>query len=110
MRFRVTLDGRLVSSSGNIDDEARDALALAMAELNVLGRNAAMHLNSRTGDLRISCAVEAEGLKTAVEPASDNIQLALRVGNIGTPDWPATHDAIWRVEFIRSQAEALISS
>ena len=109
MRFRVTLEGRLISSSGEIDEEAVKALTLSMGELNVLdsGRNAAIHLHRGTGAITISCAVEADDLKEAVLPASDNIQLALRVGKIGTPDWPQADDAAWRVEFIRSNAEVL---
>ena len=109
MRFRVTLDGWLTADSGSIDDAARVALGLAMAELNGLGgRNAAIQLNSATGAISISCVVVADGLETAVQPASDNIRLALGEGNIGTPDWPQIEASQWRVEFVKSRAEALV--
>ena len=110
MKFRVTLEGRLTSSSGTLDSDARSALAIAMKELNGLGaRNAAIELDSATGAITITCAVEATDPVRAVQPASDNIRLALYEGNIGTPEWPDADDPRWRVEFINSRAEALIA-
>jgi hypothetical protein len=109
MKFRVTLDGRIAASSGSIDDAARAALATAMGELNGLGaRNAAIDLDAKTGAISISCAVEADDPVAAVQPASDNIRIALSEGKIGTPAWPAIADPHWTVEFINSRAEALV--
>ena len=111
MRFRVTIDGRLVSTSGSIDNEARDALSLAMEELNKLGSapgNASIDLDSTTGEIRISCSVEAPHAGRAVQPASDQIVLALRQGRIATPDWPDVEDSHWRVDLIDSRAVALV--
>jgi hypothetical protein len=109
MKFRVSLDGKLSSSSGDIDQAARDALALAMQELNKLGaRNASINLNSRTGAITISCAVEAVDGDLAVQPASDNIRLALHTGEIGTSTWPEPTDPHWRVEFINSRSDAVL--
>lgn len=111
MKFRVSLDGRLSSTSGDIDDAARAALALAMTELNKLGaRNAAINLNSQTGAITISCAVEASDPVVAVQPASDNIRLALHTGEIGTSSWPGPSDPTWRVEFINSRADAVLTN
>lgn len=109
MNFRVTLEGRLISSSGKIGDDARKALGLAMGELNKLGwaGNAAIDLNSSTGQIKIVCAVEADDPRQAVQPASDNIVLALRQGSVGTSEWPDADDPRWRVEFINTKAEAL---
>ena len=110
MRFRVTLDGWLTADSGSIDDAARAALGIAMAELNGLGgRNAAIDLNSRTGAIVISCVVEAESPVHAVQPASDNILLALGQGKIGTPEWPGPKAPGWRVEFVNSRSEQLLT-
>lgn len=115
MRFRVTLEGRIVSSSGadGVGDDALKALAVAMNELNGLGvvaGNAAIDLVSATGEITISCAVEADNLVSAVQPASDNIYLALHAGEIGTPNWPDVNHAAWRAEFIRSSAEELVTA
>lgn len=109
MKFRVSLDGVLSSSTGDIDDAARAALAEAMGELNKLGaRNASINLNSQTGEITISCAVNAEDGDLAVQPASDNIRLALHTGQIGTSTWPGPSDPVWRVEFIKSRADTVL--
>ena len=111
MKFRVTLEGVLTSTSGSIDDAARKALTVAMSELNVLGAgNAAIDLDARTGEITVSCAVEAEGPISALQPASDNIRLSLHHAEIGTPEWPEVDDPHWNVEFIRSRTEALAAA
>ena len=110
--FRVTLEGRLISSSGKIGDDARKALGLVMAELNKLGwgSSAGIDLNSSTGRITLVCAIEADDPRKAVQPASDNIVLALRAGGIGTDEaWPTPDDPRWRVEFINTRAEAVVS-
>jgi hypothetical protein len=111
MRFRVTLDGHFISTSGELDEEAREALGVAMDELNKLGAaagNAAIELTMASGEIMLTCAIEADDPVAAVQPASDNIYLALNKANIGTPNWPGIDDPHWRVEFINSRAEALV--
>lgn len=111
MRFRVALDGRIVSTSGTLGDDARVALGTAMDELNKLGAaagNAAIELTMATGEIMLTCAVEADDPVSAVQPASHNIYLALHTANIATPHWPGPDDSHWRVEFISSRAEALV--
>ena len=54
------------------------------------------------------CAVEADDPRQAVQPASDNIVLALKQGNIGTDEWPGRDSPAWRVEFINTRAEAFV--
>ena len=110
MRFRVIFDGRIVSSSGSIDDEARRALAEAMSELNRLGDaagNAAIDLEGSTGHIYITCGVEADSPDRAVAIASDNMYLSLNKANIGTPRWPHPDHSCWTVQFMNSRAEAL---
>src|SRR4051812_45854555 len=110
MRFRVTLEGVLTSSSGKLDETASKALTRTMAELNGLSKsvgNAAIDVNLRTGEILITCAVEAESSLKAIEPASDNIRLALFAGSIAAEDWPEPDDAGWRVDFINSRSEVL---
>lgn len=111
MRFRVSLEGRLISTSGTIDDGARAALGQAMAELNKIGAaagNAAIELTSSTGEVMLTCAVEAKDPVAAIQPASDAIYLSLYHAKIGTPDWPEIDDPHWRVEFMNTRAEALV--
>lgn len=111
MKFRVTLDGIIASSNGDIGESVRQVLDVAMEELNGLGaRNAAIDLNHQTGEIVITCAVEAPDPVAAVQPASDNIRLALQKAEIGTHEWPATDDSHWTVEWINSRAEALTAA
>lgn len=106
--FRVTLSGRLSGDSGAVDDAARQAVMAAMEELNKLGEgNAAAILNSSTGQIRISCAVKADAKMPALGIASDNIRLALQVGEIGTPDWSNGDHRSWKVEVINVWADEL---
>jgi hypothetical protein len=110
MRFRVSLEGKLISSSGSIDDAARSALGEAMVELNKIGQttagNAAIELTSSTGAVMLTCAVEAADPVAAVQCASDAIYLSLYHAKIGTPNWPDIDDPHWRVEFSRAEALA----
>jgi hypothetical protein len=104
----VTLDGRITSSSGVLDDSLRKHLSIAMAELNNLGaRNASIDLDRGTGAIVISCCVDVDDADRAVQPASDYIRLALHQGEIGTSNWPTETDPHWRVEFVRSWSEAV---
>ena len=113
MRFRVIFEGRIASDAGSIDDAARQALAEAMSELNRLGDaagNAAIDLVSTTGQIVITCGVEASDPSVAVQCASDNMYLSLNKASIGTPRWPAVNHNCWSVEFMNSRAEALATA
>jgi len=110
MRFRVIFEGNIVSTTGSIDDDARRALTEAMSELNRLGDaagNAAIDLVSATGQIVITCGVEATDPSVAVQSASDNMYLSLNKASIGTQRWPDVGHKCWSVEFMNSRAEAL---
>lgn len=108
--FRVTLEGRIQSTSGELDAEVSDALHMAMSELYKLGTaNPAIMLDfSDGGRLEIRCSVVADDLSDAVPPASVNIRSALHAAEIGTPDWPGSDDPRWTVEFFNTRSEALV--
>lgn len=109
MKFRVSLDGRLSAETGDLDDQAQEALSSAMSELSSqCPQSSAMDLTNSTGDITITCVVDADSPMTAVQSASDVIRLALHTGRIGTPQWPDTNDSIWRVDFVASRAEQLV--
>jgi hypothetical protein len=103
MRYRVTLAGRLVFTSGKaIDEEARKALNEVFGALNVLGDasgNAAICLDAPTGDIRIECGVEALTSVLAIKRADEFIVSALGAGGITAPDGlPAHGHPSWHVE------------
>jgi hypothetical protein len=108
MKFRVTIEGKLSATDGETGDDLHRALAAAMGSLNgyKLG-NPAIGLNAETGEIVISCAVEAEDSTLAVLPASDRIVLALHTAAIGTRDWPDETSPAWSVEFVNTRSEAL---
>lgn len=114
MEFRVTLDGRLTSASGKLDDAVREAMNTAMGELFVLETaDPAIDLDFAAGDddggdVTISCRVVVDSVEDAVPPASSNIRAALHAAGIGTPDWPKSESPAWTVNFIGSRSEALV--
>lgn len=106
MKFRVSLNGQLTSLNGADGDAARTALARTMEELSAQRpSSSAIDLTVSTGEICITCVVEADDSNKAIGAASDVIQLALHTGEIGTPDWPGATDPHWRVEFVGSRAE-----
>lgn len=109
MNLRVTFNGRLRAVSGVLDDEARQALNDAMAEMHKLGtKDPAIHLDASDGSVMITCGVEVDDLDNAVPPASGNIRSALHAAGIGTAHWPGVDDPRWTVEFIETRAEVLV--
>lgn len=108
MKFRVTIEGKLSATDGEIGKDALEALGLAMKSLNgyVYG-NPAIGLNAETGDIVISCALEAEDSNRAIQPASDRIILALHDAAIGTRDWPDESHPAWSVAFVNTRSEIL---
>jgi hypothetical protein len=111
MKFRVTIQGTLIATSGLIGEDARKALVTAMTSLNGYKfGNPAIGLNAQTGDITISCAVEAEDSNAAVPSASDRIVLALHEAAIGTRDWPDETHPAWSVEFVKTYSEVLVAA
>lgn len=102
--YRVTLRGRLRSTSGPLDASATEALHVAMVELKKLGaRDAAIMLNMHDdGALVIFCTVQVAEIEDAVPPARVDIRTALLAAEIGTPNFDGHR---WQVEFIGEFAE-----
>jgi hypothetical protein len=111
--FRVTFTGRIISTSGDLDAAVADPLHAAMAELHKIGtRDPAIMLDIKdNGRLIISCSVSVAELKDAVPPADVDIRTSLQAAGIGTPGWEsAENDHRWKVEFINTNAEALVAA
>ena len=114
MRFRVTISAHMRFADGPLDiDAAREALSKAMNELNKLGSapgNAGIQFDFSNGAVTFMCNVEADDAGSAIQPASDNIFLALREGAIGTPNWPDATDSLWRVENVSISYPELVTA
>lgn len=108
MKFRVTIEGKLSATSGELGGDVQKALSTAMSGLNgyVFG-NPAIGFDAQTGAIVIECAVEAEDSNGAVQPASDRIALALHEAAIGTRAWPDESHPAWSVEFVNTRSEQL---
>jgi hypothetical protein len=104
VRFRVTLQGRLVSDTAAvIDDDAVESLRAAFGKLNGLGAfpgNAYLFVNSATGALKIECNADGDDAIDAIANAGQYIKLALESGGIEVPSIPSHNHRAWTVEFM----------
>lgn len=106
--YRVVLEGRIRPTSGVLDDEVREALNLAMAEMYKLGTtDPSIELDFSSGALSISCLVEVEDYERAVPTASGEIRPSLHAAEIGTPGWPDARSPRWTVEIISTRSDTL---
>lgn len=110
MLCRVTIEGRITSSSGELTKDVADALATAMAEMHELKtKDPGITLDIPNGGAVVmSCCVEVEDAAEAVPPASTNIRTGLCAAGIATPNWPMPDDPRWQVEFVTFKTDVLV--